>query len=587
MAVEITQSVDSVTTRAGDRSELETPVMVGAGMTHLFGIQRRLANIIVVLCLPIACLYLLVGFNQASFGFIYDEGLAVYGAARVLSGDIPYRDFWTMYAPAQFYILAGLFKLCGVSLLAARLWSTVIDALLAVVIYATARTFLPLRFAFMAWVLSVIWIGSFRFFANPLPSALLFTFLSAYCLCNFFARPGNTWLMLSGMLAAGATLFRHDIGLYTFTSELAVIVAVAFVTYDRTDLGRFFRLSKILERGAAYLSGLALVLVPVLIYLVSVVPVAELVYDLITFPLTVFPDVRHLPYPKPVPNPLNLVLGIWSLRHYLEVALERLPFYFPLLVYGAVIVKIAVQLRKKSFSLRHSQTGAVVFLLLLGLLCFNQARVRSDSSHLLPTFLPAIILFAALTSDIPNLTRFRSGVWVLALLLGVSISLNPFREKTKLVTTTFFPPPAFLFDLDRAKMIAHPHRDTYQQAIEYIQRHVPDGEEIFVGNARHDQIFINDVMFYFLADRHSATKYHELHPGLVTTPIIQDKIVSELEQKQVKTIVLYHGHYQPEPNESSHSSSITRLDDFIRAKFRPVKRFGDYTIWMRPAGSSS
>ena len=40
-------------------------------------------------------------------------GKAVAGACRVLAGDVPYRDFWTMYAPGQFYAVAGLFAAFG------------------------------------------------------------------------------------------------------------------------------------------------------------------------------------------------------------------------------------------------------------------------------------------------------------------------------------------------------------------------------------------------------------------------------------------------------------------------------------------
>ena len=39
----------------------------------------------------------------------YDEGLVLFGAVRVLHGDVPYRDFYANYGPAQFYVLAGLF----------------------------------------------------------------------------------------------------------------------------------------------------------------------------------------------------------------------------------------------------------------------------------------------------------------------------------------------------------------------------------------------------------------------------------------------------------------------------------------------
>jgi len=68
---------------------------------------------------------------------VYDEGLIVFGAQRVLEGDIPYRDFWTLYAPGQFYAVAGLFKLFGSSVLVERLWDAAVRA--GVVATASAR----------------------------------------------------------------------------------------------------------------------------------------------------------------------------------------------------------------------------------------------------------------------------------------------------------------------------------------------------------------------------------------------------------------------------------------------------------------
>ena len=55
---------------------------------------------------------------------IYDEGLIVTGAARILHGQVPYRDFYTGYPPGQFYTIAGAFKVFGTDLLAERVWGT-------------------------------------------------------------------------------------------------------------------------------------------------------------------------------------------------------------------------------------------------------------------------------------------------------------------------------------------------------------------------------------------------------------------------------------------------------------------------------
>jgi hypothetical protein len=49
---------------------------------------------------------------------VYDESFMLTGALRINAGELPYRDFYAIYGPAEYYALAGLFKLFGPSVLA-------------------------------------------------------------------------------------------------------------------------------------------------------------------------------------------------------------------------------------------------------------------------------------------------------------------------------------------------------------------------------------------------------------------------------------------------------------------------------------
>jgi len=57
----------------------------------------------------------LVAFLLLTPGAFYGlpSGKLVVAATRILDGEIPYRDFWTMYAPGSAYLTAGLFALLG------------------------------------------------------------------------------------------------------------------------------------------------------------------------------------------------------------------------------------------------------------------------------------------------------------------------------------------------------------------------------------------------------------------------------------------------------------------------------------------
>lgn len=123
-----------------------------------------------------------------------------------------------------------------------------------------------------------------------------------------------------------------------------------------------------------------------------------------------------------------------------------------------------------------------------------------------------------------------------------------------------------------------------ERAVEYVVAHTREDEAIFVGNSRHDRIFTNDVGFYFLSGRPSATRFHELFPGVATTLLVQKEIARDIESMGVRCVVLVHARQSEEPNSSAVSSGVYYLDEFIRSRYTPVARFGKYEIRKRFGG---
>src|SRR5581483_2110597 len=159
----------------------------------------------------------------------YDEGFAVYGAARIVAGDLPYRDFWTIYAPGQFYVLATLYRVFGETLLIERLWDTVVRFALALLVYlVTARLTSP-RIAVVPGLIATIWLGAADYYGYAVFPALACSLLNVLALLRYVATRGGHWLAAGGAAVGVATLFRHDLGAYAFLSGSLVLAAYALL----------------------------------------------------------------------------------------------------------------------------------------------------------------------------------------------------------------------------------------------------------------------------------------------------------------------------------------------------------------------
>ncbi|MEN6553268.1 MAG: hypothetical protein ABFC34_10355 [Methanobacterium sp.] len=136
-------------------------------------------------------------------------------------------------------------------------------------------------------------------------------------------------------------------------------------------------------------------------------------------------------------------------------------------------------------------------------------------------------------------------------------------------------------DVERGEgIIVGKNQEDLIKTVNYIQNNVPTEGKIFVGNVRHDRINANAEIIYFLANRQSATKYSDTHPGVVTTQPVQNEIINELEKNNVKYIVLYSGYENAKVyGKSNESSGVNDLDIFIKNHYHVVKIYGNYTIF--------
>jgi hypothetical protein len=196
---------------------------------------------------------------------------------------------------------------------------------------------------------------------------------------------------------------------------------------------------------------------------------------------------------------------------------------------------------------------------------------------LLPSFSFGVLAGAGILCNSPfrSSTRFR--VLIAASLIAIAI---PGMVLLALINIASFRPPWRCYShLPRAACIALEPDD--ERAIDYILAHTGGDEYIFVGNQRHDFLFSNDVIFYFLAGRPIPVGYYWLDPGAAPVPPVQQAIVNDLRSKDVRMVILVERAKPTEPNGGSFSSRVRILDDFIHVAYTQVACFGRYQIWHR------
>ena len=527
----------------------------------------------------------------------YDEGLVLFGAVRVMNGDVPYRDFYANYGPAQFYVLAGLFKAFGPSVLVARIWDLLVRAAISVVVYAIFARIGSPRMAAIASAISVAWLSvvGYMYYEYPAIPCLLLALLSAYLVLPVYCgRSGRMPLLLSGACVGAAALFRHDVGLMAAVAHIAALIVFHF----QARIEGLDRRSQLLASISALVAGILLVAVPVWSLVLMIASPTEVIRDLVLIPMETYARMRSLPFP--------------SLR---DVGVDLLHLRLKSLTEGAVFLPPVAALLGAVTALRFAggrssgtgmvaktttsdccRRGALLLLASFSLLFFFKGVVRVSLIHMTLAIVPALLILLICTVWLwTSSNRFTR---LLAVLIGaytVLVSVVPVRSDYRVLMSNlrWVSQPAraasechFESGLDRLGCFTLDSNEL--DAIRFVQERTTNDERIFVGLTRHDRIFVNDVLFYFVSKRLSATKWHHFDPGVQTSREIQSEMIAELERRQTRVIVL-NADWENlwEPNDSSISSGVTILDEFIRTHYGLAATFGKTHVYISSVEGAS
>ncbi len=161
-----------------------------------------------------------------------EEGGAVYLIYRTLTGQRPYIDFFSGYAPGYFYWHALILYLSGNNLLGIRCCLALVNSLSVWLLYTIARSVLPSRLAVLPVLAYVALLpvvpGISCSFNVPYPSWYLLPFwlLSMQALRRWSERRRSAWLVLAGVLAGIGCSFKPNTGLFNLAADALCVVMV-------------------------------------------------------------------------------------------------------------------------------------------------------------------------------------------------------------------------------------------------------------------------------------------------------------------------------------------------------------------------
>lgn len=495
----------------------------------------------------LAFLTLAIRTNFGLHGAFYGEGLVLTTVMRLLSGELLYRDIFTVYPPGIFLLEWLAWKCLGASLLADRIVSLIAQAALSGVLYATCRRMMSPFFSSLAFLAALASLDRATLFGYPTIPALVFVFLCLNRICAFLENRSPLTLFGSGCLAGLVCLFRHDLALYLLVTFLVLMI-----------------FHRVIADSFLFLIGFVLTVSPWVGYFVWKGALDDLISNLFLYANPTYPNARALLFP-----PFNRA----GMIHYV-----------PLFVAGVGFLYL-LPLFKRRREVKPADRLFVSLLLFHSVSLINFFN-RPDRPHLVAPLILSCPLFFFLMERWEKAWRTsRRGpflVRIAAVVLTLVFLFRPMSQKFHFLLVERRAKNVYPYTLERLFGIydRDPAGKALEEAVRFVVRNTEKNERIFVGLPRYDAEAC-DLLFYFLSDRLPAVKYQELgERGLLTSAEGQQAIIRDLQGNGVRWIVI-HAFPEWEIRYRYPLKGATLLDDYIQEAYTPVQAFPPYTLLLR------
>lgn len=495
------------------------------------------------------------------------EGVLTYGALRAARGEIPCRDFFTFVFPGGFYYMAAAYKVFGASLGTAHFFANILPKLLVTaVFYRTARALLrpPAALAVGAFTLLIL-------SGNPDNAQILYDSLALLLVATTLpllvgwldtGKPGP--LIGAALLAAAGGAVRQDFGLYILLVHVLWLAALR---------GRG-------EDPLPSRAGWKAYAVP---YGVLGLAIASVM--LITIPWESFTNCYlrgALGYmARTSTRGAGLVpfygtlsgLGSMSLS---QLAAHTLVYELALILAWGSLLAAGWTLWRPFWERRLERDDKVLLLLSIWTFVFMAHQFKGSANPLCAAGPASLLILVHLLARLRGAAPGGPGRWALCAGILVLAGHGAIRVFFRPVAP---PEGSSWARVDRGEYLCRTesHARGLEDVIRRVRKLVPEGGKILTYDRR---MVANHIIFYFLAERDSCTRYHELSIGVTPDPGTHARVLKDCPVDEVPVVVETT---RPDAPTETVPASVT--ERHVHDNYKRGKRFDRYIIWKRKGGS--